>query len=188
MKRRLFNLLAGVSLLLCVAVLSLWTHSYFRSAALHFFAATDNGGISRDHYALSEFGGLVVGENRNTFSRRSAGTFGGMIGPLPSGQRRYSFILAGFAFDRRTTQFIENSARDERPQDLTWQSETSRVLRIPYWFLSLVTLVVPSIWLYRVTRRTYTPGLCLTCGYDLRATPDRCPECGTVPAKRAVER
>ena len=31
-------------------------------------------------------------------------------------------------------------------------------------------------------RRKTEPGLCPTCGYDLRATPGHCPECGTAAA------
>jgi hypothetical protein len=54
---------------------------------------------------------------------------------------------------------------------------------VPYWFL-LTATAAPAVWcaarlLFR--KRRHGAGLCPTCGYDLRATPDRCPECGAIP-------
>jgi hypothetical protein len=53
-------------------------------------------------------------------------------------------------------------------------------LDIPFWFLTLVFATPPSLWLMkRVRRKPKSPNICPACGYDLRATPSRCPECGT---------
>ena len=60
--------------------------------------------------------------------------------------------------------------------------ETRRVM-IAYWPLVALTAVLPSVQLVRRKRAQRVRGSCQICGYDLRATPDRCPECGTIPAR-----
>jgi len=55
---------------------------------------------------------------------------------------------------------------------------------VPAWFL-VVCLGVFGGYVWRLSRaRKSGQNTCERCDYDLRATPDRCPECGTVPAKQ----
>jgi hypothetical protein len=51
---------------------------------------------------------------------------------------------------------------------------------VPCWFLLLLTGLAPANWVRRQfrQRRRRIEGRCSSCGYDLRGSPDRCPECG----------
>jgi hypothetical protein len=59
-------------------------------------------------------------------------------------------------------------------------SEPAHFVKAPWWALFGVTGLVPlarMVGLVRASRRQ-ARGLCAACGYDLRASPQGCPECG----------
>jgi hypothetical protein len=90
----------------------------------------------------------------------TADTFPGKVG----GHGSWSVRIAGFA----AGEFRAGS----RPV-------TYRVAVVPYWFLVLLFAAAPLRWAWVRHRVRFQPsGSCGRCGYDLRATPDRCPECG----------
>jgi len=158
MRRKLFNVLSAVSLVLCVATVTLWVGSYFHG--LPRYCRYWQLGSGEARISLSNGDGIAV-------------TVGGIRpnprNPEPEG---WSARIPG-----------------------VWLSYTSafpdqRHLRlvIGHWLAAGATAML-FCWTLsarmRETRLRRLLNLCPTCGYDLRASPDRCPECGTPVPVRA---
>jgi hypothetical protein len=63
------------------------------------------------------------------------------------------------------------------------------LLHVRHWLGFALTALLPASWVARRllarARGRDGPEACRLCGHDLRATPERCPECGTVAGKQA---
>ena len=169
MRRKLFTLAAGVSAGVCVGVVVLWVRSYWAGDAFN--------GYTRAAMYSGEIGGGRVWVARDT----------------RGGQAELSFAHANFRPPHSIATPGDALGRlgfflDDRPGR---RGEPRLSLVFPFWFAAALTAVPPA-WMTAAgrirRRRRLARGACLNCGYDLRATPDRCPECSAVPAAPEGER
>jgi len=157
-----FYPLALLSLLLCFAILTLWVDSCFcaRRIARYYdddiMLASDSGKL-----AMQTVRG--VPRNRGALWRYESGP-----ARIWGGAHLNSELYGYFGFGHVVV-------KNRYTITQTW---------IPYWSVAAFTGIIPTIWAlrrfrqYLATRRARLVGLCPRCHYDLRASPDRCPECG----------
>ena len=87
----------------------------------------------------------------------------------------------GDGYDRADA---DNAWRGVLPGQKGWLFLSGWEVRCPHTYLMALTaplpLVVIPVWLMRRLgrRRRFRAGLCVGCGYDVRASAERCPECG----------
>ena len=155
MKRRLHTLLILLCVLLCVAVAVLWTRSHTHLAALV--------PVRTEHhlYGVSILHGGVY------FARV----------PVPTDSPHHRLVYQPLEDDTLYVTVPRRFAGFGKMRP----SEGFPMLRLPACFV----LLLPATYLLKAAvrrarkRRRRAAGLCPACGYDLRATPGRCPECGS---------
>lgn len=176
---------SATSLLIGLATIALWVRSFSVDDLI-----TEGHALSAQDQAWWTFGssrGQLLWNQRHwyfTGSDRTDGQF-----RLPLGPRRWissdpylrhandlSHHVAGFGWQR--THFVGPGGG----ASVCIMNRDSKCLAIPLWSLALLLVLPPGAILRRLWLTRYRQGHCQACGYDLRASNDRCPECGTVIA------
>jgi hypothetical protein len=159
------------SLLLCIVTLVMWQRSFRHCDML----IGQHG--PADHLTFtSEFGLLVLEVESQQMGSILPG-WSYFDKAVPRRFRRHDDVL-GFAAYRGTARHYLLL-----PPTKLWG------LTIPYWLVFSVSAALPTLWLIRWRRRQTARwkmerGLCVRCGYDLRASASRCPECGLPTSRR----
>ena len=161
----MFNAMSILSLLLALAVAASWVRSYMRHDFFGYYEAHHPSALIQ----------VDPSRGRARFTVRSAKE------PfyVEQEQERWThFSEAPVDLQAFRHAFMGISWRKTYHRLGMW---TASVI-IPHAYLLLIFTALPAIRIYRSLRRRRLRliGHCRVCGYDLRATPERCPECGAV--------
>src|SRR5258706_8183873 len=186
-------LIKGILLAIALGAAGLWIWSYWHEGKLA-LAEVAPWGPRAGYFTFSlawERGQLVASRERveaPPYPPHPGGRGGG-----GSVHQSSTHVWNNWKFELDTERLSSISLRRSLGP-IRWDSETLHTDRgwlwmhdasFPCWLLvALAALPVGSAALYvRRGRRLQRARIehCVKCGYDLRATPDRCPECGTVP-------
>jgi hypothetical protein len=174
-----FHGAAGLSLLLCLAAVGAWGWGNWTAVMVRWVAPHSiyELGVSRAEL----FAG--VSHRLDPQGHYAAGKQGWSCKALPSTDLVAGAPMlfpdahspvAGFFFGESKGQAFER-----------------KMILLPMWFVVAVFALLPLAAGTRLVRRRrrarrLNTGHCIACGYDLRASPDRCPECGRESRQPAV--
>jgi hypothetical protein len=179
--RRLADMLALLSLLLLLASVALWVRSYRRVDMAAFYLP---GG--RVQVAAAWRGGLFLFFSSVPIENRSWHDVDLALNqPLEEARGHWDLLDAEAANKWSWRGFSMHS----KPRDAFAQPGARFVLlRVPLWVIALLAAPLPAAALRRRLQRWRwrRANRCQNCGYDLRATSGRCPECGAAIATQSA--
>jgi hypothetical protein len=165
----LTNILAGLSLILALATGMLWGRSYWVCDILLHKSAMYGRGYE-EILILQSSRGLLM------YDQRQMGGFGHGTSEWKTGSNYFatSSPFTTTSGSRKCFIFRWESfpSSNQKPRQFS--------LSMSYGALLLASSILPALrgWQLLRARKRQSENLCPQCGYDLRATPERCPECG----------
>jgi hypothetical protein len=177
----------------CATCVALWVSSFWTAGSLvcnvrgfAFWVNSERNLIELEFNAYREGdepsgGGLYP----NPDYKKQFGSWGEL---RPMGNPPLGTFVNGRPFNRTVREHLLPAIglgyrKTEYPNDRVFYS-----VYVPHWLAALAFALLPTVWCVRVVRprRRLMRGCCVRCGYDLRATPTRCPECGTAAGASTI--